>query len=327
MDTPGKRLAVTAFGPLGVVGVLWLLARKTWQRYEAYPAGSDFARRQDTPFDEPSFWDGRQRAQTLRRLHIAGAFAMCAGLLAYAQLTTRESGTTGFWPGMLAVLAVVVGAAVVVLVAIPPTGPYQSATSRTALVAAGVLLVATLAYAWFGPELDFKTHHELPGTEWAVTGLFLVQLAIILVLGGVGIARRFSHQGRAQPIGLKGAGTACMATIALFLGAAFSAGLILRTADFLGKSRAAAEIDRPVVTLVTPTAITWAARGVLVALAVVVLELLIAGICLLVMQSRRQREIDIEPTRRETLDARDDEARRHEQAQRRKKVANTTRAG
>jgi hypothetical protein len=322
MDTPGKRLAVTAFGPLVVIGVLWLLARKTWQRYEAYPAGSDVGRRQETPFDEPSFWDGRQRTQTLRRLHIAGAFAMCAGLLAYAQLITRERGATAFWPGALGVLAGAVALAVVVLVAIPPTGRYRSGTSRTALAAAGVLLLATLADAWFGPELDFKTHHELPGTEAGVTGLFLVQLAIILALGGVGIARRFSRKRRAQPIGLKGGGTACMATIALFLGAAFSAGVILRTADFLGKSRAAAEIDRPVVTLVTPTAITWAARGILVALAVIVLELLIVGICVLVAQSRLQHKLDIQPTRRETLDPRDDEAREEEQARRRKKVAN-----
>lgn len=322
MDTPGKRLVVTTLGPLVVIGALWLLALKTWQRYEAYPAGSDVGRRQDTPFDEPSFWDGRQRAQTLRRLHVAGAFAMCSGLLAYAQLMAREHGATAFWPGALGVLAVVVGVAVVILVAIPPTGRYRPETSRTALAAAGVLLVATLVYAWFGPELDFRTHHELPGTEAAVTGLFLVQLATILVLGGVGISRRFSRTRRAQPIGLKGGGTACMATIALFLGAAFSAGVILRTADFLGKSRAAAEIERPVVTLVTPTAITWAARGVLVALVVVAIELLIVGICLLVMQSRRQRNLDIQPTRRKTLDPRDDKARDDEAAQRRKKVAN-----
>ena len=114
-----------------------------------------------------------------------------------------------------------------------------------------------------------------------------------------------------------------MATIALFLGAAFSAGLILRTADFLGKSRAAAEIDRPVVTLVTPNAITWAARGVLVAVLVVVVELLIVGVFLLVMQSRRQQKLDIQPTRKQTFDPRDEQAREDEERQRRKKVAHS----
>jgi hypothetical protein len=163
IDTPGKRLAVTTLGPAVVVGFLWLLARKTWQRYEAYPAGSDFGRRQETPFDEPSFWDGRQRAQTLRRLHIAGAFAMCAGLLAYAQLITRERGATALWPGALGVLAVVVGLAVVVLVAIPPTGWYRSGASLTLAAAACVLLATTLAYPWFGPELDPNAPSRAPG--------------------------------------------------------------------------------------------------------------------------------------------------------------------
>jgi hypothetical protein len=320
MDTPGKRVTVTSLGPLLAVGVLWFLGRKTWQRYESYPPGPDVGELRATPFDAPSFWDGMKRTEKLRHLHIAGAFALCAGLLAYVRLTAQAGDASAFWPAVQLGCAAAVGLVVVVLVVVPATDTMDRVAARVALVAAALILVVTLAWAWFGPELDPDERYQLPGTATAVSLLFAVQVVIVLVLGVVGLVRWRSRANR-ERIGLLGCGTACVAAISFFIAASLSAGVILRTAEFLGKTRARAEIKNPMVTIVTPNAITWGARGAVLVAAAVALQLVIVAIWLVVTRLRRQATIAPPLTLTSSDDPGDAEVRRREREQRRKKIA------
>ena len=91
-------LAASVALPLAVILMLWWLARATWQRAEQWqpeaapPDAPPSPAITATPFDDPEIWNGRERAEFLRHVHIAAAVANVAVLLAYAYVRITDSG-------------------------------------------------------------------------------------------------------------------------------------------------------------------------------------------------------------------------------------------
>ena len=248
---PGRRLAVSLLLPVAVVALLWWLARSTWQKAEQYvPEATVMPLVAQTPFDHPDLWDGRARGRLLRHLHVAAAIATIAAQLSYAFMQTTDGGELPF------ALALVTLAAVALLV-LPNVPAHVSRlrvrASFAALATAWAALAVIAGYGWTEPEMANGSPPQLPGVEGIVTYLFVAQvIAVALLL----VTSRWP--------------AAAVSFVALGLGAAFSAGVIVWGADFLGEPDTRA--------LVLPEAIAWAARGTAIVIGVAAAIVVGAGI-------------------------------------------------
>ncbi len=253
LSEPGRRLAVSLLLPIAVVALLWWLARSTWQKAEEYvPEATVMPLVTQTPFDHPELWDGRARGRLLRHLHVAAAIATIAAQLSYAFMRTTDGGELPF---LLAIATLVV----VALLALPNIPAHVSRPRvRASLAALAAAWAALAAIAWFGwtePAMPNGVPAQLPGVESTVTYLFVGQLVAVALLL---VTSRWP--------------AAVAAFVALALGAAFSAGVIVWGADFLGEPDTRA--------LVLPEAIAWAARGTAIVIGVAAAIVVGAGIAM-----------------------------------------------
>ena len=99
-DRPGRQVAVTAFGPLAVTGLLWWLAGATWGRLERVepPAGTGAAQVR-TPLEDRAMWNGRDPVRRLRAVHVATGLAV-PGVFALAAVRPA----TVWWLALVALL-------------------------------------------------------------------------------------------------------------------------------------------------------------------------------------------------------------------------------
>ena len=218
LDTPGKRLTLSLLLPLAVILMLWWLARATWQRAEQWqpeaapPDAPPSPAITATPFDDPEIWNGRERGEFLRHLHIAAAVANVAVLLAYAYVRITDSGE------VLLTLAVIVLVATVLL-ALPEVHPrvpaWRNRAGVVVLVAAWTVLALVALYGWIASDFDTRPQ-QLPGVDKVVIYLFVAQLGMLFVM---------LCCSRWPP--------AALGVVALAIGAAFSAGVIVQGADLL----------------------------------------------------------------------------------------------
>jgi hypothetical protein len=268
LEAPGHRLAVSLIAPVVVICVLWQLARSTWQAAEdfkakprtpaeapvgnpaAEPAPNPTPRGPSTPLDDPEFWDGRERGEFLRHLHVAVSIATVATLLAYVLVRTTKGGDV-----VCGVSAAVLGASV--LLALPEVQPrvskWRNRSAAAALVAAWSVLVVVAVSTWTdGPNAPAaNSPTPLPGVDRVVTYLFVGQLVVVFL---VLVTMRWP--------------AAALSLIALALGAAFSAGVIVQAADFL---------DPGADAIVLPNGVVWAARASVLLIGGIVLVLLSLG--------------------------------------------------
>jgi hypothetical protein len=270
LAAPGRRLAFSVLLPVVVVLVLWWLARATWQRAEAWTAAAESDVRaaqeaaplpSETPFDDPDLWDGRERGEYLRHLHVAAAVGNVAALLSYALVGLTGHGAVFF------AMAIVVLAATALL-ALPDVQArvpaWRNRLGVAVLVAAWTVLALAVAYGWTEPSLDGPAPQQLPGIDPAVTYLFVAQLLALLVL-----------------LFVSWWPPAALGVVALTIGAAFSAGVIVQGADFLAP-------DAEAITL--PVGVVWAARGIVALLALVTVVLIVAALVWLRHRLRGRRE-------------------------------------
>jgi hypothetical protein len=304
-NTPARHIVVTMLVPIALIAVIWKLASQSWQRYEAFPPGPSLpvlnaeddpppdttllvrTERERTPFDDPEFWDGRERTEMLRHLHVAACLAALSAMVAAAWIGARRDGTSIVLPVLILCIALALSVVGVVFTAIG-TSPARRRATYVVLAASGVLLVATLAAMW---RATLGTQNavtgagnralpaELPGVGRTVTILFAVQLALILAIFGAGlVANARSKAWKAastRPPGLKGLTSSALCMLALLVAGMFAAGVILRVADILGAPRARAEIGAGVPgQIVVPDVLMWVARATVVAAALLVLRLL-----------------------------------------------------
>jgi hypothetical protein len=312
VNTPAKHIVVTMLVPIGVIALVWKLASQSWQRYEAFPPGPSLpvlnaeddpppdttllvrAERERTPFDDPAFWNGRERTEMLRHLHVAACLAALSAMVAAAWIGARRDGTSTVLPVLILCLALALSAVGVVFTAIG-TSPARRQTTYVVLAASGVLLVVTLAAMW---RATLGTQNavtgagnralpaELPAVGRTVTILFAVQLALILAVFGAGLvantrSKAWKTASNRSP-GLNGLTSSALCMLALVVAGMFAAGVILRVADIVGVPRARAEIGagRP-GQIVTPDVLMWVARATVVAAALLVLRLLWVGLPIL----------------------------------------------
>jgi hypothetical protein len=281
---PGRRLAVLALVPVLAVALLWWLARTTWARYERYPLSE---RTDGDGLAAAGFWAGGALVGRLRSIHVAFGLGTVTAVLA-AVLAAHDRAR----PGLLAVGGValtlatgVLLAACLVAVCLPGMvsrdrpARWAEGAARGVRIAALVLLALTLGYALAGRG-PWVTTGGLPGYGSAVTILFAAQIVLLAALGVVVVAGR---GGRGAMLG--GLAAPVLASIALGMAAAFTAGLSYRVADFLDRgdvpssagaagSGGASPAAGAQPALEPPAAYEWTAFGavlMLVAVAAVVL--------------------------------------------------------
>ncbi|HEX6498356.1 MAG TPA: hypothetical protein VF054_04905 [Micromonosporaceae bacterium] len=259
----GRRLAVLAAVPALAIAVLWFLARRTWARYEAYQTPSEAA---GTGLGSPAFWRGKALVGRLRSIHIAVALGTLDAVL-LGVLAPRDAR-----PAEWALLAVALGVLLVgvVLVCVPAIVDRDRDTTGARRVAVAIrLLAVALTVATFVvallPRAPWPTSGGLPGFGTTVTALFAGQGVLLLLLALTVLVLRDPDAflgGLAGPV---------VASLALALSAAFSAGLSYRVADYLDRSTVPSAADTAGVAapLQPPASYAWSAFGAVVALAVI----------------------------------------------------------
>jgi hypothetical protein len=252
----GRRLAVLALVPLGAVAFLWLLGRRTWCRYEAYPVQPDG---DGDGLSHPCFWNGMPLVGRLRAIHVAAGFATVDAMLLGA-LVRHHREPAGVW------LAGAVGALLLACLVVlclqgmvdrdRPAG-WAEPVAKALRIAAIVLTVGTLVYAGW-PRAPWPVRGGLPGYGTTVTILFAAQALLLAVLGVVVllVRRRGAFLG--------GLGVPVLGSLAVGVAVAFTAGMSYRVADFLDRSNIPSPADFVKSRregLQPPASYEWAALG------------------------------------------------------------------
>jgi len=286
-EPTGRRLALAALGPILVVVGLWFLAVRSWAKYESYELPERNA--DGDGLATPTFWDGRDQVGRLRSVHVAAMFAVIDAMLLFV-LVRHDLDTDAYYQvdlrgvdpdlvvrlgtGLAGLVAAIILLCIVLLL-LPPIVERVS-KSRVAAVVARLLrwlsvlaTAATLGYALV-PRAPWPTSGSLPGFAGTVTKLFTVQVVLLALLTLACLTMRHRCKGAM----LAGFGSPVVASLALGLGAALSAGVEFRVAWFLGGNQLTSATDvAPIdqLPLQPPAQYQWAAVGfvLLVLLAIV----------------------------------------------------------
>jgi hypothetical protein len=289
-DPTGRRLAVAAIGPILVVVVLWFLAVRSWAKYESYQLPERNA--DGDGLATPTFWDGRDQVGRLRSVHVAAMFATIDAMLLFV-LVRHDLDTDAYYQvdlrginpdlvvragtGLAGMVAAILLLCVVLLL-IPPFVERVSKSPAAAVVGrllrwlSVIATVATLGYALL-PRASWPTKGPLPGFAGTVTKLFAVQVAILTLLTLVCLLLRHRCKGAM----LAGFGTPVVASLALGLGAAMSAGVEYRVAGFLGGNSLTSATDLAPIDqgyLHPPAQYQWAAVGFVLLVLLAILSVL-----------------------------------------------------
>jgi hypothetical protein len=285
---PRGRVLAGALLPAVLLVVLWVMSRVTVERYEAVPDSATSNRGPtdeldkkadalDPSLDHPWLWRGTHMVRRLRRLHLqAGVLAIV--LVAVLALDTR--------PGAVVVALLTAGACVALVGALaqpdltgrrpsarlePRSARLQRACSVLTLVAASgtaLLLVAAPVHAG---------GTGLPGLDVLVTVGFTVQVAI------VGALAALVAPVRDRAAGLRGWGTPLLASVGVLLGAVFTAGMYIYSANWLrtgGTVPSLAAIGTSVAAFAVPWALRFA-MACFAGTAIVLAVLVVAGVVVL----------------------------------------------
>jgi hypothetical protein len=305
-EPTGRRIALGALGPIFVVSLLWFLAQRTWARYESYQA----------PVNNPdgdglatiTFWDGRAQVGRLRSLHVAAMFALIDGVLLFV-LLRHDRGTDSYAGvdlagvpastvvsvgGVLAGAAVAIVALSLLLLMVPAMVDRVSRSRTASRTAKGlrwmavILTALTMVYALL-PRAPWPIGGPLPGYADTVTFLFAAQAGVLGLLTLVVLFQRHRCKGAF----LGGFGTPVVASLALGLAAALSTGVSYRVADYLDGAAVPSPAEfgaRPrALSLEPPLNYQWAALGVVLLLAVVILAFMWTRLVTLRILRRRAR--------------------------------------
>jgi hypothetical protein len=288
-EPTGRRLALAALGPILVVSVLWVLAIRSWARYESYelpernPDGDGLA--------TPTFWDGRAQVGRLRSLHIAAMFALIDGVLLLVLLNQDQKTADPYAgldlvrmvpadvvagaKGLLVAAGAIIGLCAILLL-IPSMVDRVSKSRFASLCAKGlrwlslILTALTLAYALV-PRAAWPAEGPLPYYADIVTAVFAGQVVLLVLLTLVVAFQRHRCKGAL----LAGFGTPVIASLGLGLSAALSAGVSYRIADWLDRGAMPTPADfgpRPkMLGLQPPLPYQWTAAGFVVLVVVVLL--------------------------------------------------------
>ncbi|WP_049574454.1 hypothetical protein [Nonomuraea sp. SBT364] len=280
-----RRLAVTALVPLAVVGLLWLIARRTWNRDErtampsggrsgGSPAGSEDAA---LPLARRRLWQGDVPVWRLRAVHVAYALS-AIGLAVSVPFAGAGRALTA------ANAAVQVAAAVLVLLPglarrVDPGGADAGGRALTAAcrileAAAPAVLAATLVAALAGLPLGGPRGAalQLPGVG-AVRFALLVALVAFLLAATWVLARLTAP---AERPAMRGMASWFTLMVAAGSANALALGVMFWTASFFGVPESPARAQPIGRKLFLGDAVWWTAALV----PILVLGLLCAGVVL-----------------------------------------------
>ncbi|MFF4927582.1 hypothetical protein ACFY2H_01495 [Streptomyces griseofuscus] len=190
---PGRRLALAALVPGGLILLLWYLSHRTWSAYESHrplvqgPAPDP----DDSALARPGFWYGRRLVARLRAAHTAaGLLTIAAALATPALRFDHRPGGPGALDtlGVLLTACLLAGAGVTVA-AVCRRGRDEHRVDQRLdphllrqlpLGALALLLLTALYTGWSRP--DWHSTGRLPGAP-AFGGLMLAQGALVVLLG------------------------------------------------------------------------------------------------------------------------------------------------
>lgn len=266
---PGRRLALAATVPAGLVTLLWYLSNRTWSAYESQrpptagapdePANREAEVRHDdeAPADEapaddgarrrtppirpalgrPGFWYGRRLVARLRAAHTAAGFLTVAAMVAApAADRDRTTGGAGGVVGPL-LLAALVCCGVVVLHVVCRRGRSErvrdAVLDRTLITwlpaSSLVLLALALLYAAWSRP-GWASSGALPGNV-VFRVIALAQLALIVTLA---VTAHVLHRRAPHPrVVMRGLGGPAVAMLACALGGVMTGGVAQRVGDWL----------------------------------------------------------------------------------------------
>ena len=326
---PSRRLALATVIPVAVVVLLWVLGHKSWNAYErlqpaarAKVPGGDQSRAMPSaaapsvpPIGRRRMWNGAEPVRRMRSLHVCAGFAT-AGLFLVAPLTSGSH--RGVGDTFLALMIVALAGPVLALL-LPWPWRRQDPADGTAADeprlspdwhdqwywfprAALALVAAAMVAALFpnvGPAVSVGS---LPRLSSFLGWMFLTQIALLIlivaVLATVAAASRGAPRsaGASSPAELPGRALASLAgpvmlLLSWVLAVSFAAGLVLRSADFLGTPAPAGRPAAGPAVLLVPGVYYWAAAC---AFCLVVVTGLVAAVAFVRVQRRmRKQEKDL----------------------------------
>jgi hypothetical protein len=272
LEPPGRRLAVAALIPIGLVVLLWIPGRLTWARYESYiltpggdPNGTELAR--------PEFWNGREQVGRLRSLHLASALALIDVLLlrvlarhdsardAFAgvafPLSPDQVRVTGTMLEALTALVVLVSVLLLLAPRVVDRGSESTIPSTVTTLLRSVavaITVMTLLYACL-PRAPWLATGPMSGPGTAAGILMAIQVALV---AGSMIAVVFLRRLVRGAI-FAGFGAPIVAYLGAGLAAVMAGGLAVRAADLLNGGAGLPAVDRSGIS--APIAYQWAMVG------------------------------------------------------------------
>ncbi|MEU0155301.1 hypothetical protein [Micromonospora fulviviridis] len=274
----GLRLAVLALVPAAAVALLWRTGARPGRVFEALRAPD--AALSGHRLGAVGRWDAEPLVGRLRSVHVAAAFAtLDVTLLAARAAHGASAGTVtlaGFAGAVLATCAV--------LLCTPPLIDRRATDRRLdritgALRTIAVALTVVVTAHVLASPAPWRAGGDLPGYGSILTGLFVIQTALLVALGAVLLWRR---DRRADATPLLGLGALAMTAAAISLAVAYSAELVYRVADFLDRGTQTATG----VAAGPPGAYTWAIHGFFRA---VLITLVVAGLVTLFSRPGRLR--------------------------------------
>lgn len=334
LDTPGRLLAGGAVVPALLLVLLWVLGRQTWRRYErvapaapapATPAGdgADAAHPGgigEESLAQPDFWAGDTTVRRLRTCHVASAWALVAGLVAYP--LSMDSDLAGANGPMVHTVpttyfaALVIAAAAVyllcaVLVVLPPVAARTATPQverplarvlQSALLFGSVGLVALAvggatrprrvtgegAGGIFGDTVVvWGTQGRLPGINELVEAGFAVQLVLVLLLFVLtALLRARGPRALRRRPGVpwaNGYAGPVVAALGWLIAGGLSAGASVRVGVWLGRGP-----------IVLPPFYSWVGAVTVLLLAVVVVVVVGMAGRVLVVQRRERAQVLVE---------------------------------
>ncbi|AGZ42825.1 hypothetical protein [Actinoplanes friuliensis] len=276
LDTPGRRIALTALVPIAVVALLWWLANKTWCANEVTPVEAvDADNGQHSPLENRRMWNSARPVRRLRAVHVTAALAL-VGILALAPFTRdRPTLLSGSLMGVL----LATGLLSLVLVCLPSmsdrpdTGTEDDGGASTRFIASLPwltlgLVAVSLAWMWFAKPVPTGSpgapRTSLPWLSAAVHIGITVQIVLLIIMVVLLTAVRRHNKGAAW----FGYATAILMLFGSALSGAYAAAMVLAVAHLLGKPMPR---DRGIDPLVTPMPYFWAAALALVVAAAAVI--------------------------------------------------------
>ncbi|WP_329460479.1 hypothetical protein [Streptomyces sp. NBC_01497] len=242
---PGRRLALAATVPTGLVALLWFLSHRTWAMYETQrPPGDDQEGVPDTDpasprpaLARPGFWYGRRIVARLRGAHTAAGFLTVAGAL--AQAVGHHDAASGGTPALIGrlLLAAVGVCALAAVWVVCRSGRSESVRDMrlngalsTALPWTSLALLAvTVLYAGWA-RAGWRSSGSLSG-DGAFRVLALAQALLVVALACCALV--LHRTTRRSGTALGGLGGPAVGMLACGVAGVMTGGVAQRVADWL----------------------------------------------------------------------------------------------